>query len=88
MFPAECFNAYKNGKLVAEKQKEPWAVVLAEFLTESLSQPANPRYRKVHQPSEKAEPTAAGAEAKAAGGHAGGDEPGGAAGSCQVEEHP
>ena len=43
---------------------------------------------KVHQPTEKIESTAAGAEVKAAGGYAGGDEPGGAAGSCQVEEHP
>ena len=43
---------------------------------------------KVHQPTEKTESTAAGAEVKAAGGYAGGDEPGGAAGSCQVEEHP
>ena len=42
----------------------------------------------VCEPTEKAESTAAGAEVKAAGGYAGGDEPGGAAGSCQVEEHP
>lgn len=44
--------------------------------------------KKYIKRQKKTEPTAAGAEAKAAGDHAGGDEPGGAAGSCQVEEHP
>ena len=56
MFPAECFNAYKNGKLVAEKQKEPWAVVLAEFLTESLSQPANKVQKKYINRQKKLNP--------------------------------
>ena len=64
------------------------AVVLAEPLTEFPLQPANSRYRKSTLNGRKTELTAAGAEAKAAGDHAGGDELGGAAGSCQVEEYP
>lgn len=77
-----------DGKLIAEERTEVARGGLSGISYMIPLAACELKVQKSTLNGRKTEPTAAGAEAKAAGDHAGGDEPGGAAGSCQVEEHP